>query len=104
VGTDDGQVDGRSQGQQRLVGADVAGSLVPPDVLLAGAHGHDEGALPIEVRGHPHEAPGDLADQGVGGGQDAEIRPTVLRGDAQRLALAGRDVRAVLAGGCQDGQ
>ena len=34
-------VDRRGEGAQRLVGADVAGRLVAPDVLLARAQGHD---------------------------------------------------------------
>ena len=95
VRPDGREVDRRGQRQQRLVRADVAGGLVAPDVLLAGAHGHDERALPVEVGGHPDEPPGDLADERVGRGQDAEVRAAVLRGDPERLALAGRDVGAV---------
>ena len=52
----------------------------------------------------PDEAPGDLADERVGRGEDAEVRAAVLRRDAERLALAGGDVRAVRAGRREDGQ
>ena len=104
VRADGREVDRGGQGEERLVGADVAGRLVAPDVLLARAHGHHEGALPVEVGGHPDEAPGDLADERVGRGQDPEVRPAVLRRDPERLALAGRDVGAVRAGRLEDGQ
>ena len=52
----------------------------------------------------PDEAAGDLADQRVGRGQDPEVRAAVLRRDAERLALAGRDVGAVRAGRREDGE
>ena len=98
------EVDRGGQRQERLVGADVAGRLVAPDVLLARAHGHHERAPAVEVGRHPDQTTGDLADERVGRGQDAEIRAAVLRGDAERLALAGRDVGAVGAGWREDGQ
>ncbi len=104
VRADGGEVDRGGQGEERLVGADVAGRLVAPDVLLARAHGHHEGALSVEVGRHPDETPGDLADERVGRGQDPEVRPAVLRRDPERLALAGRDVGAVRAGRLEDGQ
>ena len=52
----------------------------------------------------PDEPAGDLADERVGRGEDAEVRAAVLRRDAERLALAGRDVGAVGAGRREDGQ
>ena len=104
VRTDRREVDRRRQREQRLVRADVAGRLVTPDVLLARAQGHDEGALAVEVRGHADEPPGDLADERIGRGEDAEVRPAVLRRDAERLALAGGDVRPVGAGRREDGE
>ena len=97
-------VDRRGEGQEGLVGADVAGGLVAADVLLARAQGHHERTLAVEVGGHAHEPAGDLADERVGRGQDAQVRAAVLRRDAQRLALPRRDVRAVRAGRGQDGQ
>ena len=99
-----GQVDGGGKGAQRLVGADVAGSLVAADVLLAGTQRHDVGAAALQVQRAADEATGDLPHQRVAGGEDAEVGPAVLRRDAQRLALAGADVGAVLAGAGQHGQ
>ena len=104
VRTDGGQVDRGGQREERLVGADVAGRLVAPDVLLAGAHGHDERAPAVEVGGHPDQPAGDLPDERVGRGQDPEIRSAVLRRDAQRLPLAGGDIGSVRTGRGQDGE
>ena len=44
------------------------------------------------------QAARDLAHERVGAGDDAEVRPAVLERDAERLALARGDVRAVLPG------
>ena len=98
------EVDRGGQGQQGLVRADVAGGLVAADVLLARAKRHDEGALAVEVRGHPDEPAGDLADERVGRGEDPEVRPAVLRRDAERLALARGDVGPVGAGRGEHGE
>ncbi len=104
VRTDHGEVDRGREGQQRLVGADVARRLVAADVLLARPHRHHEGALAIHVRRHPDEPAGDLADERVGRGQDAQVWAAVLRGDPERLPLARRDVRPVGTGRGQHGQ
>ncbi len=104
VRADGREVDRRREGEQGLVGADVAGRLVATDVLLARPERHDEGALAVEVGGHAHEAAGDLADERVGRGQDAQVRAAVLRRDPERLALAGGDVRPVGARRGEDGQ
>ena len=95
VRPDGREVDRRGQREQRLIGADVGGRLLPPDVLLARAHRHHERPLPVEVLGHAHEPARDLADQGVGAGDDPEVRAAVLGRDPQRLALAAGDVGAV---------
>ena len=102
--TDRGEIDGRSEREERLVGADVARRLVAPDVLLAGAHGHDERAPAVEVGRHPDQPARDLPDERVGRGQDAEVRSAVLRRDAQRLALTGGDIGPVRTGRGQDGE
>ena len=104
VRTDGREVDRGGQRQEGLVRADVAGGLVAPDVLLAGAHRHHECALAVEVGRHPDEPAGDLADEGVGRGEDPQVRAAVLRRDPERLALARGDVGAVRAGRREDGQ
>jgi hypothetical protein len=104
VRPDRGEVDGRGQRAQGLVGADVAGGLLAADVLLAGTQGHDERALAVDVRGHADETAGDLADQGLAAGQDAEVRAAVRERDAQRLAFAGRRCRRRTRPARQDGE
>ena len=89
------QPHGRGQGEEGLVRADVAGRTLTPDVLLASAKRHHERPLPVEVVRQAHEPAGDLPDERIGAREDAEVRPAVLERDAQRLALAGRDIRAV---------
>ena len=104
VGPEGRQVGGGRQGAEGLVRADVAGRLVAADVLLAGAQRHDEGAAPVEVGGPADEATRDLAQERLAAGQQAEVGAAVLRRDAERLALPGRDVGAVLPGRREDGQ
>ena len=97
-------VDRGGQRAQRLVGADVAGGLVAPDVLLARAQGHDVRAPAVDVRGAAHEPAGHLAHEVRPSRQEAEVRTAVLERDAQRLALADGDVRAVFTGRGQNGE
>ena len=104
VGPDRREVDRRREGQERLVRADVAGRLVPPDVLLARAHGHDERPPPLDVGRHADEPAGDLADERVGAGEDAQVRTAVLERDPERLALPRRDVGAVGSRRLEHGQ
>ena len=102
VGPDRRQVDGRGEREQRLVRADVRGGLLAPDVLLPRAERHDERPSPVEVGRDAHQAARDLADERIRAGDDAEVRAAEVERDAQRLALAGGDVRAVLAGRGED--
>ncbi len=90
-------VDGGGQGAQRLVGADVAGRPVAPDVLLASPERHHVRPAPIDVEGPADEPPGHLARQRLGGRQHAQVGAAVLGRDAQRLPFADRDIGADLA-------
>ena len=75
------EVDARGERQQRLVRADVAGRLLAPDVLLAGAHRHDERARAVEVGGHARRA-------GPGSGERAHRSRRGSRGTGRRTAGA----------------
>jgi hypothetical protein len=98
VGSDRREIDARGECQQRLVRADVARGLVASDVLLPRAKRHDERPLAADVRRHAHQAAGDLPNQLVRRGEDAQVGPAVLGRDPERLTFARRDVRAVRAG------
>ena len=86
VRADRGEVDRGGQREQGLVGADVAGGLVAPDVLLARAKRHDEGSLAVEVGGHARPA-----DPGSGGPARRSTRgcPDTDRRTAARCRAAG---------------
>ena len=75
-----------------------------PDVLLARPQRHDEGAPPVEVGGHADQPAGDLADERVGARRGCRGTARRTAADAQRLALARRDVRAVGSGRREDGE
>ncbi len=98
------EVNGRRQGQQGLVGADVAVGLLTADVLLAGLQGQHEAALAAVVLGHAADAAGHLAHQGHLGGQKAQVGPAKAGRNAQALALAAGDVGPKFAGALHQGQ
>ena len=58
--------------------------------------------LPSRSVVRPDQPPRDLADERVGRGKEAEVRPAVLGRDAEGLALARGDIGAVCAGWRQD--
>ena len=95
------EVDGHRGGDQRLVGADVAGRLLAPNVLLAGLQGKDEPPPALPVVRHTGKAAGHLPHVAHGGGQQADVGAAVEQRNAERLPLGGGDVRAQLTGWTQ---
>src|SRR5829696_8858396 len=57
-----GRVDGRGQGRERLVGADVGVRPRAPDVLLAAPQGEDVGELAVFVYRLPRDTSRELAN------------------------------------------
>ena len=96
------EIDGRRERAQRLVGADVARGLVAPDVLLSRAQRHDVGAPALDVGRPADEPPGHLADEVRRAARRPRYGPPYCERDAERLALAGSDVGAVLPGRRED--
>ncbi len=88
----DGEEDGDHHGDERLVGADVAGGLLAADVLLAGGEGEDEAALAVHVVGLADEAAGHLAQEFFLAGDDAAVGAAEAEGYAEGLRLHGDDV------------
>ena len=88
----DRQEDGRHQGDQRLVGADVRGRLLAADVLLAGAERQDEAALAVAVLGLADEAARHLAEELFLAGDHAAVGSAESDGDAEALGFEGDDV------------
>ena len=94
----------RAERAERLVGADIGGRLLPPDVLFARLKGENK-SLPARcVRCAGHDAARHLADERFCRGHESEVRPAEGERNAERLALAGRDVEPLLTGRLEQSQ
>ena len=91
-------------GQQHLRGADVAGRLLPADVLLAGLQRQPVGGPAVRVQGDAHQPAGQLPAQVVPGRDVRRVRAAVAHRHAEPLGAADRDVGAQLTGRRQQGQ
>ena len=78
-------VHARHHGQQYLRGADVAGRLLPPDVLLAGLQGEPVGRVTLGVHAHPDQPAGQVPLEPGGDGHEAGVRTAVEERDAEPL-------------------
>ena len=64
---EEGEVDRGAEGEEALVGADVARGLFAADVLLAGLQREDEAAFAAAVDGLAGDAAGHAADEAFRG-------------------------------------
>jgi hypothetical protein len=69
------QIDCRPQGEQPLVGADVAGRLFAADVLLAGLKRQHPAAAAPTIDRLPGNAPRHPPYELLAAGHDSQIRP-----------------------------
>jgi len=97
-------VDGRRKRVERLVAADVAGCLVAPDMLFAGAERQHIAALAFDIHGLPDDPACGLSDIVHLHGVEADVRASEAERIAHRLAFATRHVRAIVAGRCEEPQ
>mmetsp|Transcript_25785 Transcript_25785/g.74612 ORF Transcript_25785/g.74612 Transcript_25785/m.74612 type:complete len:335 (+) Transcript_25785:2033-3037(+) len=79
-------------GQECLSGADVGGSLVSSNVLLARLHGHAKTGLAIGVYGNANDATGHLARVGIGRREEASVRTTKAHGHTKALSRSNGNV------------
>ena len=93
-----GEVHGRPQGEESLVGADVARRLVPADVLLAGLQRQHPAAFAVAIGRLPDQPAGDLANVFAPAGHQAEVRAAITQRRAEALPLRDGDVGVVLPG------
>ena len=91
-------------GQQHLRRADVAGRLLPADVLLTGLEGEAQRGASGGVGAHPDQAPGQRPGVGVAGGQERRVRAAEPHGHAEALGRPDDDVGAVATGRSQQHQ
>ncbi len=98
VRADRRQVGGGGQRAERLVGADVRGRLLAPDVLLASLEGQDVSLAALGVPRRPDQAAGHLAHRGHLRRHEPDVRPPEADRDAERLPLGGDDVGPIAPG------
>ena len=91
------QVHKPGERQQRLVGGDVRGRLLAPDVLLAGLQGQHIAALTRGVDRLADDPPRQAPDVVVARGEEPVVRAAVAHRVTGRLTLADRHRAAVSA-------
>ena len=92
-----GQVDGRCQGVQRLVGADVGSGPLATDVLFPRLQGEDIAGAPLGIGGATHQTAGHLAYVLLLAAEQTQVWPAEGRRDADGLSFSRDDVRPELA-------
>mmetsp|Transcript_3300 Transcript_3300/g.11596 ORF Transcript_3300/g.11596 Transcript_3300/m.11596 type:complete len:853 (+) Transcript_3300:643-3201(+) len=97
-------VHGGDVGEQGLGGADVRGSLLPPDVLLAGLHGHAQRGVSVLVDAGSDDPSGHDPLVLVRGGQEGGVGSAVSHGHAEPLGGSDGDVRPQLSRRGEHGQ
>ena len=85
-------------GKQNLRGADIAGGLFAPDMLLAGLHRHAERAVAFRVDGYADDAARHGALVFIARGKEGGMRAAIAHGNAEALGRTDGDVGAQFAG------
>src|SRR5581483_12195847 len=89
-----GEIDRRTERAVGLVRADVRGRFLAPDVLFARLQREHVRAPSRAVDRLADEPTGDAAEMRFGSRDEADVRPAVRDRVAERLRLAGADLRA----------
>ncbi len=92
-----GKVHRRGQAHQLLVGADVGGGPLPPDVLLPRLQGEDVAGAAVHVGGAADDAARHLAQVPLAAGEEPQEGPAEAWRPAQALPLGDGDVSGVVA-------
>ncbi|MGX1371530.1 hypothetical protein RKD19_006889 [Streptomyces canus] len=90
--------------EQHLRGADVAGRLLPADVLLTSLQSEPVGLVAVGVHGHAHEPPGQAPGELLLDGHVAGVRAAEAHRHTEPLRGPDRDVRPELTRRPQQGQ
>ncbi len=91
-------------GQQHLRGADIAGGLLPANVLLTGLQRQAQRRRGVGVAGHADQPARQLAFQPTAHSQVGGVWPAEAQRHAEALRRSDRDVGADLPRRCQQGQ
>ena len=86
-------VEGRHHREQNLGGADVAGGLVPADVLLAGLQGQAQSRTPLSIAGLAHQPARHLTAVGISGGEERCVGSAPSHRNSKALGTAHSDIR-----------
>jgi len=97
-GAQRGEVDGRGEGHQRFVGADVRGRLLAPDVLLARVEREDVAANALAVAGLARDASARPAYVLALEGEEAQVGSAEAGRAPERLPFPRHHVRAAASG------
>src|SRR5262249_47834479 len=92
------QIDRCAEGEEALVGADVARGFFAADVLFAALERENEAAFAAAVNGFAGDAAGHAADKAFAAGHDPEVRAPVLHGGPERMAFGDGDVGTPISG------
>src|SRR6516164_1089841 len=87
-------MDRKGERTQSRIGADVAGGLLAPDMLLAGRQGQHPAAPAVGVDGLTSETSGHLAHELVPAGEQSEMGSAEIERVAERLPFGRDDVRS----------
>ncbi len=104
VGTVMDGVHRRQHRRQHLRRADVAGRLLPADVLLPGLDGEPVGTMAVGVHRHTDKPARKRPLQTVTDGDETGMRAAEAQAQAEPLRAADRDVRTELARRGEQGQ
>ena len=92
------RVEGGHDGQQCLGGANVAGGLLPADVLLPGLHRHAQRLIAPAINRNSYDAAGCRAFVTVAGGKIGGVGPAKTHGNTEALGVTHHHVGAQGAG------
>jgi len=95
---------GSHDSEQHLRGADVAGGLLPANVLLAGLQGHTQCAIAEAVNGYANNPAGYAALKFLIGGEKRSVRTTKPHWHAKALRTADDDIGTKFSRRCQHRQ
>lgn len=97
-GAQQGKVDRRTQGEERLVGANVARCLIAANMLFACLQGQYPTSIATTVGSLPSDSTWKTTNQFLATCHDAKIRAAVSEPVAEALAFCNGDVYTKIAG------
>ena len=87
-----------------MVGTNVGGCPLPPDVLFAGGQSENKSATSLLIDRLSNQTTGHIADIATPAGKQTQAGSTIAEGNAQALPLRHRDIGPEFAGGLENAQ